>query len=449
MTDREGQLVLADGSVFEGELIGAEAPGGVASGEVVFNTVMTGYQEVLTDPSYAGQVITFTSPHIGNYGTNAADFEARRPFCRGVVVRELARRSSSWRSTEDLDALLVRHGVPGIAGVDTRRLTRHLRDAGAMPGAFGPADDATLRAAAQRDPGTDGVDLVAEVTTPARYTVEGDATDGPARRIVAYDYGIKRTILRRLAPIGTVEVVPAATTAAEVLDLEPDGVFLSNGPGDPAQVPYAVAAVGALLGRVPVFGICLGHQILARAIGAETVKLPFGHHGGNHPVQHLASGRVEITSQNHSFAVAGDSLGAAGRGDAREPQRRRLRGAGAARGPGVRRAVPPRGRPGPPRQPLPLRRVREPDGPDGLMPKRTDLESILIIGSGPIVIGQACEFDYSGTQACRVLAADGLPRGAGQLQPGDDHDGPGLRRPHLHRAAHPAGARADHRAGAP
>jgi carbamoyl-phosphate synthase small subunit len=306
VTVRDGCLVLADGSVFEGELIGAASA--AASGEVVFNTVMTGYQEVLTDPSYAGQIITFTNPHIGNYGANAADFESRRPFCRGVIVRELSRRRSSWRSAEDLDALLRRHGVPGIAGVDTRRLTRVLRDTGAMAGAFGAEDAATLQACAEREPGTSAVDLVAEVTTRERYAVAADAADRP-RRIVAYDYGIKRTILRQLVGIGAVEVVPAGTPAAQVLELQPDGVFLSNGPGDPAQVPYAVAAVGDLLGRVPIFGICLGHQILARAIGADTVKLPFGHHGGNHPVQHIASGRVEITSQNHSFAVAADSLG--------------------------------------------------------------------------------------------------------------------------------------------
>jgi carbamoyl-phosphate synthase small subunit len=306
---REGALVLADGSVFEGELIGAEAPGGVATGEVVFNTVLSGYQEVITDPSYAGQVIAFTNPHIGNYGVTTADFEARRPFCRGVVVRELARRRSSWRADGDLDALLCRYGISGIAGVDTRRLTRRIRDAGALPGAFGDAGEATLRAAAAAEPGTDGIDLVAEVTTPAPYLVDG----GGKFRVVAYDLGIKRTILRQLAGLGTVEVVPASTTAGEVLAREPDGVFLSNGPGDPAQIPYVAEAVAGLLGRVPVFGICLGHQVLGRAIGAETVKLPFGHHGGNHPVQHLASGRVEITSQNHSFAVAADSLG--GRAD--------------------------------------------------------------------------------------------------------------------------------------
>ena len=298
------RLVLADGEVFEGEAIGAETA--VTAGEVVFNTVLTGYQEVLTDPSYAGQIITFTYPHIGNYGVTAADDEARRPFCRGVVVRELARRSSSWRADGDLDALLRRTGVPGIAGVDTRRLTRHIRDAGAMPGAYGTADEATLLAAARAEPGTDGVDLVAEVSTTEPYTVGR----GP-RRVVAYDLGVKTTMLRRLGELATVEVVPASTPASEVLARDPDGVLISNGPGDPAEVGYVTDAIRGLLGEVPVFGICMGHQLLATALGGETYKLPFGHHGGNHPVRNLATGHVEITSQNHSFAVAEGSLGSA------------------------------------------------------------------------------------------------------------------------------------------
>jgi carbamoyl-phosphate synthase small subunit len=304
MSLREAALVLADGSVFEGEAIGADPPGGVASGEVVFNTVLSGYQEVITDPSYAGQVITFTNPHIGNYGVNDTDFEARRPFCRGVVVRELARRRSSWRADADLDALLRRFGIPGIAGVDTRRLTRRLRDVGAMPGAFGSADETTLRAAAVAEAGTDGVDLVGQVTTPEPYIVEGD----PARPIVAYDFGIKRTILRHLAAHGRVEVVPAHTPPADVLARRPAGVFLSNGPGDPAMANGAVDAIRGLLGQVPVFGICLGHQLLGLAAGAGTVKLAFGHHGGNHPVQDVDTGRIEITSQNHNFAVDAASL---------------------------------------------------------------------------------------------------------------------------------------------
>jgi carbamoyl-phosphate synthase small subunit len=302
--DRTAGLVLADGSVFEGVAVGAAAPGGVASGEVVFNTALVGYQEVITDPSYAGQIITFTNPHIGNYGVNSFDFEARRPFCRGVVVRDLARRPSNRRAEGDLDAMLVQHGIPGIAGIDTRRLTRLIRDAGAMPGAFGTADEATLRAAARAERGTTGIDLVAQVTTLEPYSVG----DNGRLSIVAYDFGIKRTILRHLSRWGRVEIVPASTSAADVLAREPDGVFLSNGPGDPAEVPYAVEAVRELLGQVPVFGICLGHQLLGRAVGAETVKLPFGHHGANHPVQDLTTGRIEITSQNHNFAVDAGSL---------------------------------------------------------------------------------------------------------------------------------------------
>jgi carbamoyl-phosphate synthase small subunit len=292
----EGLLVLADGTTFEGELFGAHAE--VATGEVVFNTVLSGYQEVITDPSYAGQVIAFTYPHIGNYGVAAEDDESRRPFCRGVVVRDLARRPSNWRSTDDLDTFLGRHGVSGITGVDTRRLTRHIREAGSMPCAFGSADERTLKEAANAEVGTDGVDLVAQVSTDAAYTVG----DGPLR-VVAYDYGIKRTILRHLSTIATVEVVPASTPADEVLARNPDGVFLSNGPGDPAAVSYASDTIGRLLGEVPVFGICLGHQLLATAIGGSTTKLKFGHHGGNHPVRRLSTGAVEITSQNNNYAV--------------------------------------------------------------------------------------------------------------------------------------------------
>jgi carbamoyl-phosphate synthase small subunit len=298
---KEALLVLADGAVFEGEHLGADVP--VTSGEVVFNTVLSGYQEVITDPSYAGQIITFTYPHIGNYGVTPADDEAARPFVRGVIVREMARRRSNWRSEEDLDAFLRRTGVPGIGGVDTRRLTRHLREQGAVPGAFGTADEATLLAAARAEQGTDGIDLVAQVTCAEPFTIG----DGP-RRVVAYDFGIKTTMLRHLGELATVEVVPASTPAADVLAREPDGVFLSNGPGDPAAVGYASDNIRQLLGEVPVFGICLGHQLLASALGAETYKLKFGHHGGNHPVRRIRTGAVEITSQNHNYAVAEGSL---------------------------------------------------------------------------------------------------------------------------------------------
>jgi carbamoyl-phosphate synthase small subunit len=300
---REAALVLADGNVFEGELFGADPVDGVASGEVVFNTVLSGYQEVITDPSYAGQIITFTYPHIGNYGANPTDFESARPFCRGVIVREMARRHSNHRAVESLDAMLSRFGISGIGGIDTRRLTRLLRDTGAMAGAFGTAGEAALRAAAAAEPGTDGIDLVAQVTTAEPYTAGG----GP-RRIVAFDFGIKRTIVRHLAGLGTVEVVPASTSAVDVMARRPDGVFLSNGPGDPAMVGYASDTIAELLGQVPIFGICLGHQLLSRALGGETFKLPFGHHGGNHPVRHEATGHVEVTSQNHNFCVDPASL---------------------------------------------------------------------------------------------------------------------------------------------
>jgi len=302
---REAALVLRDGELFEGEAVGAEAEGGVAVGEVVFNTALSGYQEILTDPSYAGQIITFTYPHIGNYGVNADDAESRRPFCRGVVVRDLARRASSWRASDHLGAFLRRHGVPGIAGIDTRRLTRHLREAGALPGAFG-TDEAAVRAAAKSAVGTDGVDLVAEVTVSEPYAA-GDP-DAPFH-VVAYDFGIKTTILRHLRSAGCfAEVVPASTPAADVLARRPDGVFLSNGPGDPAAVTGAAERVAALLGEVPVFGICLGHQIMGLALGARTAKLPFGHHGANHPVRRLSTGRVEITSQNHNYVVQHDTV---------------------------------------------------------------------------------------------------------------------------------------------
>ena len=307
-------LVLDDGTEFEGEAIGALRPdaGGVAMGvgELVFNTALSGYQEIVTDPSYAGQVITFTYPHIGNYGVNAEDDESRRPFCAGVVVRDLATHHSNWRAAGSLDDLLVRHHVPGITGIDTRRLTRHLRDTGARPGAFG-TDEVAVRVAAATARGTDGIDLVATVTTDEPYVVGSD--DAPFR-VVAYDFGIKRTILRHLVGAGCrVEVVPASTTAEEVLARDPDGVFLSNGPGDPAAVAGAVEQVAALVGAVPVFGICLGHQILGLALGASTYKLQFGHHGGNHPVRHEATGRVEITSQNHNYAVAAAGLVERGR----------------------------------------------------------------------------------------------------------------------------------------
>jgi carbamoyl-phosphate synthase small subunit len=301
-------LVLADGEVFEGEAIGASRPAGVATGELVFNTVLSGYQEVLTDPSYAGQVIAFTYPHIGNYGVNPEDDEAARPWCRGMVVRDLPPRPSSWRARGSLEEFLVRHGIAGITGVDTRRLTRHVRQVGAIGCAFGTADERALSAAAAGEPGTTGMDLVSEVTVDAPYVRGG----GPYR-VVAYDFGVKETMLRSLERLATVTVVPAHFPAADTLAMQPDGVFLSNGPGDPAALPTQAGIVADLLGNVPVFGICLGHQLLGTALGGATYKLPFGHHGGNHPVRKVTETHVEITSQNHNYAVEERSLTRDGR----------------------------------------------------------------------------------------------------------------------------------------
>ena len=306
MSVREAAIVLRDGTVFEGEAIGAEPGSGLTTGEFVFNTVLSGYQEVISDPSYAGQVITFTYPHIGNYGVNAHDDESSAPRCAGVVVRDLARRHSSWRAESDLDSYLARHGVAGIAGVDTRRLTRHLRDHGTLPGAFGTVSESELRAAAATAAGTDGCDLVSAVSTEQRWS-EPSST-GATRNIVALDLGVKTTIVRNLAKIGSVQVVPASTTADEIMALDPDGVFLSNGPGDPAAVTGVPDTIRDLLGRVPMFGICMGHQMLATAVGGTTYKLPFGHHGGNHPVRDLSTGKVEITSQNHNYCVDLDGV---------------------------------------------------------------------------------------------------------------------------------------------
>jgi len=303
MTLREGQLVLRDGTVFEGELIGSQA-NTISSGEVVFHTGLTGYQEVISDPSYAGQIITFTTPHIGNYGTTHLDNEANRVHARGVIVREEARRESNWRSDQSLDSYLKAMGISGIAGIDTRRLTRILRDTGAMPGAFGSTDFNTLLQAAKNEVGTSGVALVDQVTTKQSYVVGSGHY-----KVVAYDFGIKSTILRCLSEIATVTVVPASTTAQEVMALNPHGVFLSNGPGDPEAVVGAPQHIRTLVdGGMPVFGICLGHQLLTLALGGSTFKLPFGHHGANHPVRNLRTGTVEITSQNHNFCVDASSL---------------------------------------------------------------------------------------------------------------------------------------------
>jgi carbamoyl-phosphate synthase small subunit len=296
-------LALADGTTWEGYAAGHLGDEGVTTGEFVFNTALSGYQEVITDPSYAGQIIAFTYPHIGNYGVTPLDDEALRPWCRGIVVRELSDLPSSWRSVGPLEGFLRQHRVPAIIGVDTRRLTRHLRSHGSLPGAFGHAPVAAVLDAARSAKGTDGTDLVAMVSTATPYE------NGVGElHVVAIDYGIKTTMVRQLGERFRVTVVPSFISSREVRDLRPDGVFLSNGPGDPAALGANVAVVEELLGTVPIFGICLGHQLLATALGGSTFKLPFGHHGSNHPVQDLASGRIEITAQNHNYAVTPDSL---------------------------------------------------------------------------------------------------------------------------------------------
>ena len=317
----EARLVLRDGRVFRGEALGAV---GEASGEVIFNTAMQGYQEILTDPSYRGQIVAMTYPMIGNYGLNPEDAESWRPWVNGFVVKEASAYPSSWRGRISLDAFLQEHGIVGIQGIDTRALTRHLRDHGAQDGIISSvtADEAALRERARALPGLIGRDLVSEVTVEQPFTWDESTWDRargytrpPTARfsVVAYDAGIKLNILRQLRSVGCeVTVVPATTEAGAVLDMKPDGVFLSNGPGDPEGVPYLIEAVRRLVGRVPIFGICLGHQILGLAAGGRTYKLPFGHHGANHPVKDLATGKIEITAQNHGFAVDPESVARAG-----------------------------------------------------------------------------------------------------------------------------------------
>ena len=312
-------LALADGTIFRGLGVGAE---GLASGEVVFNTAITGYQEILTDPSYCRQIITLTYPHIGNTGVNREDAESNQVFASGLVIRDLPARMSSWRAEESLPDYLKRNGVVAISDVDTRRLTRVLRDKGAQNGAImaGRVDEQAALAQARAFPGLGGMDLAKVVTTAETYEwTEGTWERGKGHRrpavvkyhVVAYDYGIKRNILRMLADRGCrITVLPAQAAAKEVLALKPDGVFLSNGPGDPEPCDYAIEAIREIVGtgRVPVFGICLGHQLLGLASGARTLKMKFGHHGANHPVKDLATGKVMITSQNHGFAVDPASL---------------------------------------------------------------------------------------------------------------------------------------------
>jgi carbamoyl-phosphate synthase small subunit len=321
-------LALEDGRIFDGESFGGA---GTRVGEVCFNTSMTGYQEVLTDPSYRGQIVAMTYPLIGNYGTNALDQESREPHVRGFVIEELSEVPSSWRSESSLEDYLRRWEIPGVQGIDTRALTRHLRERGAMKACL-TSDALSEKEAVRRaidGEGVIGMDYVREVSTPAPYQWDADdrlsetwsVASGNAdevvrhplppvrHRVVAYDYGIKENILRQLRQNGFgVTVVPATTTADEVLALNPEGVFLSNGPGDPSVLNYAHESLRGLMGKKPIFGICLGHQVLGLAVGGKTFKLKFGHRGGNQPVKDLRTGKVAITSQNHGFAVDAESL---------------------------------------------------------------------------------------------------------------------------------------------
>ncbi|MEE8495486.1 MAG: glutamine-hydrolyzing carbamoyl-phosphate synthase small subunit [Xanthomonadales bacterium] len=323
MTD-QAVLALADGSIFHGRSIGAS---GETTGEVVFNTAMTGYQEILTDPSYARQLVTLTNPHVGNTGCNPEDEESERPMAAGLIVRDCPDLHSSWRARESLPDYLRRNGLVAIDGIDTRRLTRILRKKGAQGGAIVAAADVNPDAAgderaltlARSFPGMLGMDLAREVTTRKIYPWSEGSWDldklewnkvAPRRHVVAYDFGVKRNILRMLADRGCrITVVPATTLVKKVMALQPDGVLLSNGPGDPEPCVYAIKAIRELITRkIPLFGICLGHQLLGLAAGAKTIKMKFGHHGANHPVQELASGKVMITSQNHGFAIDENSL---------------------------------------------------------------------------------------------------------------------------------------------
>ncbi len=316
-------LALADGTIFRGISVGAT---GAATGEVVFNTAMTGYQEILTDPSYRKQIVTLTYPHIGNTGTNLDDVEASRVHAAGLIVRDLAAAPSSWRMTRDLPTYLNDEGIPAIAGIDTRKLTRILREGGAQNGCLmaGIVDESKALAEARAFPGLAGMDLAKVVSCEQSYEwteTEWSLGDGygsqraPKYHVVAYDYGVKRNILRMLAARGCrITVLPAQASAEDALALQPDGVFLSNGPGDPEPCDYAIRAIRELIAAaVPMFGICLGHQLMGLASGAKTLKMKFGHHGANHPVKDLDSGRVVITSQNHGFAVDPASLPATAR----------------------------------------------------------------------------------------------------------------------------------------
>lgn len=308
MNQRKAKIAFEDGRIFEGFAFGKE---GEISGEVVFNTSLSGYQEILTDPSYKGQIVTMTYPLIGNYGINTEDVESKRPFVEGFIIKERSRIASNWRSEEDLNNYLRRNNIMGLEWVDTRAITKHIRLEGALNAVISSEDldDKSLIKKARALPGLVGVDMVKEVTCDTAYDWKEGSSPKPKRKVVVIDCGVKYNILRILRSLGCdVKVVPAKATAEDILGMKPNGIMLSNGPGDPAAVKYVVKTVKGLLGKVPLFGICLGHQMLGQALGGRTYKLKFGHHGGNHPVKDLKTEKIAITVQNHGFCVDMDTL---------------------------------------------------------------------------------------------------------------------------------------------
>ena len=383
-------LLLEDGSVFEGEAFGADVE---TSGEIVFSTGMTGYQESITDQSYNGQIITFTYPLIGNYGINRDDYESIRPTCKGVIVYEWAEYPSNWRQQMTLDEFLKLKGIPGISGIDTRALTKIIRKHGTMKACLINEGNSIHEALENLQKSVLLNNQIEQVSTKLAY-----ASPGVGKNIVLVDFGLKHSILRELSQRQChITVVPHTTTAQEILNLNPDGVLLSNGPGNPEQLPNALQMIQEIQGKIPIFGICMGHQLFAKANGAKTYKMTFGHRGFNHAVRHLQTGQVDFTSQNHGYAVSREDFPEALFITHEEINDKTVEGVRHKYYPAFSVQFHPDAAPGP----------HDTELEEFDMPKRTDIRKIMVIGSGPIVIGQAAEFDYSGTQACLSLKEEG------------------------------------------